>query len=169
MGMVAPLQRIASAFFVFLGRRGDVTRQARQRGVSRQTLYRESRQVAVAVAGDEQQAEVARGRQRIEELEREVESLRAEARKCAPLTVTIDGDKQAEFASVGQAQGVSLPVLQRLLQGLLGEAGPSVATLGRFTHAAGRRATALLEVLDEASRWCGRGWQTRSSLAPSRY
>jgi hypothetical protein len=148
MGMVAPLQRIASAFFVFLGRRGDVSRQAQQRGVSRQALYRESRQVVVAVTGEEQQAEIARGRQRIEELER----LRAEARKRAPLTVTIAADKQAEFASVGQAQGVSLPVLQRLLQGLLGEAAPSVATLGRFTQAAGRRATALLAVLDEVSR-----------------
>src|SRR5262245_57510616 len=135
MGMVAPLQRIASAFFVFLGRRGDVTRQAQQRGVSRQTLYRESQQVAVAVAGDEQQAEVARGRRRVEELERELESLRAQTRQCQRLRVTIDADKQAEFASVGQAQGVSLPVLQSLLQGLLGEAAPSVATLGRFTQA----------------------------------
>jgi hypothetical protein len=152
MGMVAPLQRIASAFFVFLGRRGDVTRQAQQRGVSRQTLYRESQQVAVAVAGDEQRAEIARGRQRVEELERELENLRAAVRQCQRLAVMIDADKQAQFASVGQAQGVSLPVLQSLLQGLLGEAAPSVATLGRFTQAAGRRATALLGVLDEVSR-----------------
>ncbi len=152
MGMVAPLQRIASAFFVLLGRRGDITREAQQRGVSRQTLYRESQQVAVAVAGEAQQAEVSLWRQRVAELERELESARAEAKKQQLLTVTITADKQAEFASVGQGEGVSLPIVRTLLRVLLGEATPSVATLGRFTQAAGRRAKELLPVLDEVSR-----------------
>ena len=75
MGMVAPLQRIASAFFVLLGRRGDVTRQAQQRGVHRQTLYRESRQAVVAVAGEEHCAELLRLQERVAQLERELESV----------------------------------------------------------------------------------------------
>lgn len=152
MGMVAPLQRIASAFFVLLGRRGDITRVAQQRGVPRQTLYRESQQVAVAVAGEAHQAEVSRWRQRVADLERELESARAESQKREPLTVTITADKQAEFASVGQGEGVSLPIVRTLLQVFLGDATPSVATLGRFTQAAGRRAKELLPVLDEVSR-----------------
>lgn len=152
MGMVAPLQRIASAFFVFLGRRGDVTRQAGQRGVSRQTLYRESQQAVAAVEGEAQQAEVARLQERIAELECEGATAQAEAKKRQPLTVTIDRDKQAEFATVGQAEGVSLPVLRTLLRVLLADAGPSVATLGRLTQAACRRATELLAVFDEVSR-----------------
>jgi hypothetical protein len=65
--------------------------------------------------------------------------------------VLLDPDKQAEFASCGQAEGVSLPVLVRLLQLLLGEETPSVASLGRLTQQAGRRASELLEVLDEHS------------------
>lgn len=152
MGMVAPLQRIASAFFVFLGRRGDVTREARQRGVPRQTVYRESERAVVAVAGEQQRAEVACLRERVAALERERAGALAEATKRQRLTVLLDADKQAEFASVGQGEGVSLPILRTLLGVLLGEATPSVAQLGRFTQAACRRAAQLLPVLDELSR-----------------
>lgn len=152
MGMVAPLQRIASAFFVFLGRRGDVTRQAQERGVCRQTLYRESQQAVAAVEGESQRAEIARLQERIAELERDEAAADVRAKKRQPLTVTIDRDKQAEFATVGQAEGVSLPVLRTLLQVLLNDASPSVATLGRLTQAACRRATELLPVFDEVSR-----------------
>ena len=42
MGMVAPEQRIASAFFVLNGKYGDVTRYAQERGVCRQWIYREA-------------------------------------------------------------------------------------------------------------------------------
>ena len=42
MGMVAPQQRIASAFAVVFGGYGDVSRCAQERGVCRQWLYRES-------------------------------------------------------------------------------------------------------------------------------
>ena len=152
MGMVAPLQRIASAFFVLLGRRGDVTREARQRGVSRQALYRESHQVVAAVGGEEAQAEAARLRRRNAALKRRLRRAWAEARERRPLTATVNPGMQAEFASVGQAEGVSLPVLRTLLRVVLGEATPSVATLGRHTQAAARRARELLAVLDEASR-----------------
>jgi hypothetical protein len=46
MSMAAPQQRIASAHTVFLGNYGALTRHARQRGVSRQWLYREAARVA---------------------------------------------------------------------------------------------------------------------------
>ena len=42
MGMVAPQQRIASAYFVIFGNYGDVTRYAEERGVCRQWVYREA-------------------------------------------------------------------------------------------------------------------------------
>jgi hypothetical protein len=63
--------------------------------------------------------------------------------------VVLDADKQAEFASVGQARGISLPDLHALLDVLRPGRAPSVATLGRWTQAAARKAAALLTVLDE--------------------
>jgi hypothetical protein len=66
--------------------------------------------------------------------------------------VLLHPDKQAEFASVGQGIGVSLPQTRRLLAVLLGEETPSVATLGRWTKAAGEKAGAILAVLDEVTR-----------------
>jgi hypothetical protein len=148
MGMVAPGQRIASAYVVVCGAYGAVTRQADERGVSRQQLYRESNDVVVAIEGTAH-------RHRVEELERCVQELQSrivELGRHRPLTVVVDEDKQAEFASTAQAEGVSLPVARRLLQVLLKESTPSVAKMGRWTKAASDRATALLSVLDEHSR-----------------
>ena len=42
MGMVAPRQQIASAFFVIHGGYGAVSRYAQERGVCRQWVYREA-------------------------------------------------------------------------------------------------------------------------------
>ena len=74
----------------------------------------------------------------------------------------LDEDGLAAFASIAQAEGVSLPVARRLLAPLLarpmalGSAAPpwlpSVAQLGRWSRDAARRAAALLEVLDAFSR-----------------
>jgi hypothetical protein len=65
--------------------------------------------------------------------------------------VIIDDDKQAEFASVGQAEGVSLPLAHRLLHVLLKQRAASVPQLGRWTKDAQRRACATLAVLDQFS------------------
>jgi hypothetical protein len=62
--------------------------------------------------------------------------------------VVLDKDKQQEFATVGQAVGVRLPACQVLLEVLLAQRAPKVATLGRWTKAAGIKAGALLTVLD---------------------
>jgi hypothetical protein len=51
-------QRIASAFAVFCGRYGDVTKMAEDRERSRQALYREAEQVANAVDGATAQAQI---------------------------------------------------------------------------------------------------------------
>jgi hypothetical protein len=53
---------------------------------------------------------------------------------------------------VGQALGVSLPACRAWLDVLIPGQTPSVATLGRWTHAAGAKAGALLQVLDEGTR-----------------
>jgi hypothetical protein len=148
MGMVAPEQRIASAFVVFCGNYGDVRRQALERGVCRQRLYREAAWVWVRVEGMQGQEEKARLCQRIRELEEHNRQLQERLTQ----VVVLDQDKQAEFACVGQAMGVSLPELKTLLEVLGG--APSVATLGRWTQEAGKKSAALLEVLDEWSRPC---------------
>ncbi len=64
-------QRIASTFAVLCGRYGDVTKMAKDREQSRQSLYREADQVANAVDGAAAQA-------RIDELKRQLAEQRAE-------------------------------------------------------------------------------------------
>ena len=142
-------QRIASAFAVLCGQYGDVTEMARDRERSRQALYREAHQVAEAVDG-------AAARARIEELQRQLAEQRAEVqalRERLERAVEITPDKQHEFATVAQAEGVSLSVARRLLRVVSGPRSPrAVATLGRATLEAAKQAGPLLEVLDEAAR-----------------
>jgi hypothetical protein len=142
-------QRISGAFAVLCGQYGDVTRMAHDREQSRQSLYREARQVAEAVDG-------AAARARIDELERQLAGQRAEVqalRVRLEHAVEVTTDKQHEFATVAQAEGVSLGVARRLLQVMTGPSrGRAVATLGRATLEAGKRAGPLLKVLDEAAR-----------------
>jgi hypothetical protein len=141
-------QRIASTFAVLCGRYGDVAEAARDRGQSRQSLYREAGQVVDAVGGGAAGA-------RIEALEREVSRLRGQVdglQQRLGWAVELSPEKQAELAAVAQAEGVSLPVARRLLQVLLPPGARGVSTLGRATAEAGRRAGRLLEVLDEAAR-----------------
>jgi hypothetical protein len=119
-------QRIASAFAVLCGKYGDVTEMALDRDQSRQSLYREAQQVAEAVDGAATQAQ-------IEGFQRQL------------------AERQAEFATVAQAEGVSLGVARRLLLVMTGpRSGRAVATLGRATLEAGQKAGSLLMVLDEA-------------------
>jgi hypothetical protein len=142
-------QRIASAFAVLCGRYGDVTQMAQDHGRSRQSLYREAEQVADAVDG-------AAARARIDELQRQLGVQRAEVQALKERlrhAVEITADTQHEFATVAQAEGVSLSVARRLLRVVRGSgSAPSVATLGRVTLAAGERAGGLLKVLDELAR-----------------
>jgi len=142
-------QRIASAFAVLYGRYGDVTKMAQDREQSRQSLYREAEQVADAVDG-------AAARARIDELQRQLGAQRAEVQGLEErlrYAVEITPDKQHEFATVAQAEGVSLSVARRLLRVVAGpRTTPAVATLGRATREAGVHAGSLLQVLDDAAR-----------------
>src|SRR5712692_7756411 len=115
MGMVASKQRIASAFVVFCGQQGDVSRYAQQRQVSRQWVYEEARWVAATLEGSAWREEKACLQTRVRELEQEV----AAVRQRLEAAVVLDEDKQAEFASVGQARGVSLPDCRELLEVLI--------------------------------------------------
>jgi hypothetical protein len=142
-------QRIASAFAVLCGRYGDVTAMAQDREQSRQSLYREAEQVVEAVDG-------AAAHARIDELERQLAEQRAEVHALQgrlKRAVEMTPDKQHEFATVAQAEGVSLSVARRLLRVVAGSAPtPSVPTLGRATLESGKRAGDLLVVLDEVTR-----------------
>jgi hypothetical protein len=142
-------QRIASAFAVFFGQYGDVSQMAQDRDQSRQSLYREADEVVDAVDGTATQA-------RIDELKRQLAEQQAENQALHERlkhAVEITPDTQNEFATVAQAEGVSLSVARRLLRVVAGSRTiPSVPTLGRATLDAGQRAGALLGVLDEAAR-----------------
>jgi chromosome segregation ATPase len=142
-------QRIASAFAVLRGHYGDVTEMANDREQSRQSLYREAQQVADAVDG-------TAARARIDELQRQLAEQRAEVQALQERlehAVEITPDKQHEFATLAQAEGVSLSVARRLLRVVEGsKATPSVPTLGRATLEAAKRAGPLLKVLDEVAR-----------------
>jgi hypothetical protein len=142
-------QRIASAFAVFCGRYGDVTKMAEDRERSRQSLYREAQQVAEVVDGAAAQAKIDELQRQLAERQAEVNALQERLKHAVEITP----DKQHEFATVAQAEGVSLSVVRRLLRVVTGSRrSRAVATLGRATLEAGKRAGPLLEVLDEAAR-----------------
>ena len=106
-------------------------------------------QVANAVDGTAVQS-------RIDELQRQLAGQQAQIQDLQERlehAIEITRDKQDEFASVAQAEGVSLSVARRLLQ-VVAESvtTPSVPTLGRATEEAGQRAGQLLEVLDEVAQ-----------------
>src|SRR5512135_3707510 len=142
-------QRFASAFALFCGRYGDVTKMAQDREQSRQTLYREAQQVANAVDGTASQARIDELQQQLAQRQTEIQALQDRLKHAVEITP----DKQNEFAAVAQAEGVSLSVARRLLRAVEGsKSTPSVATLGRATLDAGKHAGELLKVLDEAAR-----------------
>ena len=142
-------QRIASAFAVLCGRYGDVSQMAQEREPSRQSLYREADDVVDALDGTATQS-------RIDELQRQLTEQQAENQALHERlkhAVEITPEKQDEFATVAQAEGVSLSVARRLLRVVAGaRTTPSVPTLGRATLEAGVRAGSLLEVFDEMAR-----------------
>jgi hypothetical protein len=142
-------QRIASAFAVLCGPYGDVTEMAKDREQSRQSLYREAQQVAEAVDGTVAKAQIEDLQRQLAERQAEVKALEKRLKHAVEITL----DKQHEFATVAQAEGVSLSVARRLLRVMTGPKGSrGVAALGRATLEAGKHAGPLLEVLDEAVR-----------------
>lgn len=122
---------------------------AEDREQSRQSLYREAEQVAHAVDGAAAQARIDDLQRQLAEQRAEVQALQARLEHAVEITP----NKQHEFATVAQAEGVSLSVARRLLRVVEGsQSTPSVPTLGRATVEAGTRAGGLLKVLDEVAR-----------------
>jgi hypothetical protein len=150
MFILAAFRRLATTASVFFGPHGAVSQRARQCGCSRQAFYRQADATLQCVLGTATQ-------QRIDHLTGQLQEHRcriAQLEERFAQAVVLDQDKQAEFAAVGQALGVSLPEIRTLLDVLLPGQIPSVATLGRWTQAAGEKSGALLEVLDEFARPC---------------
>jgi hypothetical protein len=143
MGMVAPRQRIGSAYFVICGKYGDVSRYAQERGVCRQWIYREAKWVQQQL--EEKQQEIQSLRQQLKELTH----CRSELEKRLAMSVVIDKAKQERLATVAQACGVSLPICWEFLDVLIPGQQESVAALGRATKADGQKAGPLLAVLEE--------------------
>jgi hypothetical protein len=97
---------------VLHGRYGEVSRLARQRGVSRQWLYQEARWVVGRLQDQLVPQERDQLRQRVRDLEQRLATLQRQLAQA----VVLDKDKQAECAAVAQARGVSLPDIQALLE-----------------------------------------------------
>lgn len=146
MGRIAPSRQIASTFVVLFGKYGDVSRHAEEHGVSRQRIYREAQTLQARLANERQRCGLLQ--QQVADLSGQVSDLQQQLAR----SVVIDDDKQAEFASVGQAGGVSLPLCRELLEVFIPGQTRSVATLGRRTQEAGKQAGPLLEVFDEWAR-----------------
>src|ERR1700682_3007592 len=133
MNRVALPQRISSAYVVVCGGYGDVTRQAQQRQVSRQAIYRQSHQTLEDLQGAKLRATLAALQERVGVLEAQAALLQEQLAQA----VTLTPDVLRHFAATGEARGVSLADVRALLQVLQGEQAPSVATLGRWTKEAG--------------------------------
>jgi hypothetical protein len=116
-------------------------RMAEDREQSRQSLYREAKQVVAAVDGAAAHTRIAALEQQVSQLQSLVQQLQARRERSVEMTP----EKQAEMACVAQAEGVSLAVARRLLQAMMTPQSPSVPTLGRATLEAGERAGALLQ------------------------
>jgi hypothetical protein len=148
-GLTTVRRRLLHAFTVLFGSHGAVTRQAAEEGQSRQALYRDTAQVVQAVDGSQTQARLEQLEMRVAEQAAQLKQLTTLLQQCVEMTT----EKQAEFAALAQAEGVSLPTARRLLAVLMGsQQAPSVATLGRHSAAAARRAGQLLKVLDAEAR-----------------
>ncbi|MBV8317046.1 MAG: hypothetical protein JOZ53_19070, partial [Planctomycetaceae bacterium] len=110
---------------------------AEDRERSRHSLDRAAEQVAHAVDGAAAQA-------RIDDLQRPLAEQRAEVHALQERlkhAVAITPDTQHEFATVAQAEGVSLSVARRLVRVVSRPKSPrAVATLGRATLEAGKQA-----------------------------
>jgi hypothetical protein len=142
-------QRVASAYAVFCGDYGDVTKMAQDREQSRQSLYREAEQVSNAVDGTAAQARIDDLQQQLAGQQAEIKALQERLKHAVEITP----DTQHEFTTVAQAEGVSLSVAWRLLHVVSRPRSiRAVATLGRATREAGTHAGPLLKVLDEAVR-----------------
>ena len=79
-------QRIATAFAVLSGRYGDVTKMAKDREQSRQSLYREAEKVVEAVDGAATEARIDELRRQLAEHRAEIQALRERLERAVEIT-----------------------------------------------------------------------------------
>jgi len=143
-GIASIPKRLANAFVVFFGQHGDISREARKSGQTRQSMYRDAQGVVEQMQSAGPQAELERLRLELAEQRERAQQLAARLEQ----SIEPSDDLAARFASMAQAEGVSLPVTQRLLSVVLGKQTPSVSSLGRKTAEVAEKSARLLEVLD---------------------
>ena len=138
---------VRNAAAVFSGVYGAVTRQARQAGCSRQSVYQHARQVERRLDPDDRRAELDRLHAENQRLR---DQLAAEGRR-SDRSVLCDPAKLREVATVAFAAGVSLRQIEDLLKALLpARLAPDHSTIGRWVADGARKARAILAPLDAA-------------------
>jgi hypothetical protein len=122
---------VRNAAAVFSGCYGAVTRQAKQAGCSRQTVYDHAHQIEQRLQPPTPAASPA------------------EVPVSTPLPI-IDEPIQRRLAVTAFAMGVSTRQIEDLLRVLLGDDGPDHSTIGRWVADAAKKAKPILEILDAA-------------------
>jgi transposase-like protein len=139
---------VRNAAAVFSGAYGTVTRQAKQAGCSRQTVYQQARQVeqrldpaARHAEPTELLAENQRLRERLDDLNRRSDR-----------SVVCDPAKLRQVATVAFAAGVTLRQIEDVFKALLpARFAPDHSTIGRWVAVEANKAKDLLKTLDVAS------------------
>jgi hypothetical protein len=141
---------IGNAAAVLTGHWGDVTRQAKASGCSRQTIYQHAQHVQQAVAAQDS------ARPTRQELLDENQALRRENRQLwnwLEHTIEFPKSPQRRVAVVAAAMGLSTRQIAALLALILtGGQGPNHATVRRWVHQEALKAGPLLRRLDRACK-----------------
>jgi hypothetical protein len=122
---------VRNAAAVFSGCYGAVTRQAKQAGCSRQTVYDHARQIE----------------QRLQPPNPVTPPVAVPVPTPAPI---VDEPTQRRLAVTAFAMGISTRQIEDLLHVILPDAGPDHSTIGRWVADAANKAKPILEILDAA-------------------
>ena len=122
---------VRNAAAVFSGVYGAVTRQARQAGCSRQSVYDHARQVE----------------QRLRPADPATPPVEVLAPTPQP---SLDGPTLRRLAVTAFAMGISTRQIEDLIRVILGESGPDHSTIARWAAQAAGKAGPVLETLDAA-------------------
>jgi len=145
MSMVALPQRIASTYVVVCGAYGDGTRQAQERPISRQAIYRQSQRIVEDLEGAKPRAALAELQERVGVLE--AQALRCNKQLSQAVVLTPDG--AAAIRGDGGGAGREPGGCSVLVAGVAGRGRRRAwRRRGRWTKEAGTKAAALPPVLD---------------------
>ena len=122
---------VRNAAAVSSGCYGAVTRQAKQAGYSRQTVYDHARQIE-------------------QRLQPSAPAMPPAAVAVPPPALIIDEPRRRRLAVTAFAMGVSTRQIEDLLRVLLPDDGPDHWTIGHWVADAAKKAKPILEILDAA-------------------